>query len=284
MVIDFQRQRTRIIVAIALSIAIHEVALSLLHLPSRANNTEDVAATTKIVFEKPPPTPRPTPKPTPTPKATQPPTPPPHVTPPPHATAAPAPQIAGRAKGHPAKHRGGGAHRAIAKAKTGVYANPYAAGSGTGTSTGHGSGNAPGAGGGLNGTGSGNSGNGNGAVNANTPCGFVLFTPRDAPRYNNGTASETVIATVTYPDGHTEQERFPYPWVYPNGEANDPWSSTNLRKADEVARSGRPDPGVPAQLPPPGSDTSGYPSVIQYILAHTDSGGFTILHPCPNRG
>jgi len=284
MVIDFQHPRTRMVVAFALAIAIHEVVLGFVHLPSRPSNTEEVAVTTKIVFEKPLPTPRPTPKPTPTPAATQPPTPPPRVTPPPHATAAPVQQVAGRAKGRPAKHRGGGAHRAIVKTKTGRYVNPLAAGSGTGTSTGAGSGNAPGAGGGLGGNGSGTVGNGNGTVNANTPCGSVVFTPRDAPRYNNGTAFETVIATVTYPDGHTEQERFPYPWVYPNGEVNDPWSSTNLRKADEMARAGGPDPEVPAQLPPPGTDTSGYPTVIQYILTHTDAGGFTSLRPCPKQG
>jgi len=274
-VIDIQRFRDRMIAGIALSIALHEVLLGLVHGPSRPHDTEAEAQTTRIVFETPRPTPkpRPTPRPTPTP---QPPTPEPRVTPPPRSTPAPVKQIAGRAKGHPARRHGGGAHKAIAKAVTGTYANPHAAGSGTGTSTGHGAGVAPGSGGANGANGSGDVGNGNGAVNANTPCGFVDFRPHGAPRYNNGTATERIRATVTFPDGHTETEEFPYNWVYPNGEQNDPWSDTNLKKGDF---------SINLQTPPPGSDISSYPPLIQYIIKHSDASGFTDLPPCPkNRG
>jgi hypothetical protein len=278
MVIDIQRPRTRMIVAIALAVAIHEVVLSLMHVPSRPANSEEAAVTTKIVFE----TPRPTPRPTPTPKPTQPPTPPPRITPAPHVTVAAIAQVAGRAKGHPAPHRGGGARHAKAKAKKATtYANPKAAGAGTGTSTGQGSGDTPAVGGGLGGQGSGTSGNGNGSVNADTPCGFVDFAPYEAPRYRNGTAYEPIQAKVTFPDGHTQSEKFPYPWIYPDGEQNDPWSDTNLRKAQSQVRPGGEPPEALLQLPPPGADTSNYPSLIQYILSHTDANGYTVLKPCP---
>ncbi|GAC1578814.1 MAG: hypothetical protein NVS3B7_12550 [Candidatus Elarobacter sp.] len=278
MVIDLQRARTRMIVAFALAIALHEILLGAVHGPARPRDTESEAATTRIVFEKPRPTPKPTPRPSPTPRPTPPPTPEPRITPPPRSTPAPVQQVAARAKGRPAKHRGGGAHKAhVAKTKSGTYANPKAAGAGTGASTGQGSGNAPGTGGGLAGNGLGNAGNGNGAVNANTPCGFVDFKPTGAPRYSNGTAYEPIAATVTFPDGHSETANFPYKWVYPNGEQNDPWSDTNLRK-DATAP-------APMQAPPAGADVSSYPPLIQYIIKHTDASGFTLLPECPkNRG
>jgi hypothetical protein len=262
------------IVAVAVAIALHEVLLGFWHGPTRPDDREREAPTTKIVFEtpRPTPTPHPTPKPTPTPRPTQQPTPPPRVTPPPHVTPAPVQQVAGRAKGKPAHRHGGGARKAIAKSKIGTYANPHASGAGTGTSSGHGSGNVAGVGGGLGGNGSGDSGNGNGAVNANSPCGFVDFRPHGAPRYSNGTATEVIRATVSFPDGHTETAEFPYPWVYPNGEQTDPWSDTNLKKGDfEIA----------LQLPPPGSNAGSFPPLIQYILKHTNGAGTTDLPPCP---
>jgi hypothetical protein len=273
-VIDFRRYRDRMIVACALAIALHEILIGVVHGPARPDDRESEAATTRIVFEspRPTPTPRPTPKPTPTPRPTQPPTPEPRITPPPRSTPAPVQQIAGRAKGHPARRHGGGAHKAIAKAATGTYANPKAAGSGTGTSVGHGSGSQPGTGGGNGGNGNGDTGNGNGAVNANAPCGFVEFRPHGPPRYSNGTATETIRATVSFPDGHTETAEFPYKWVYPNGEQSDPWSDTNLRKGDFP---------VNLQTPPPGSDVGSYPPLVQYILKHSDQSGFTDLPNCP---
>jgi hypothetical protein len=266
--IDFARYRDRMIVALAIAIAAHEVFLGLVHAPPRPSDTEKDAQATRIVME----TARPTPKPTPTPRPTPQPTPEPRITPPPRSTPAPVQQVAGRAKGHPARRHGGGAHKAIAKATHGTYANPRAAGSGTGTSIGHGSGNQPGTGGGLGGTGTGNTGTGNGAVNANTPCGYVEFRPTAAPRYQNGTAYEPIQATVHFPDGHAESARFPYPWVYPNGEQNDPWSDTNLKKGDFP---------IALQTPPPGTDIGSLPPLLQYILRHSDASGLTDLPECP---
>ena len=269
MVIDLLRYRDRMIVAIALAIALHEILLGFVHGPPRLSDTEKEPVSTRIVMETPRPTPKPTPRPT------QPPTPPPRVTPPPHVTPAPVKEIAARAKGHPARRHGGGAHKAIAKAKTGTYANPRASGAGTGASSGHGSGNVPGVGGGLAGTGTGTAGNGNGAVNANTPCGIVEFRPTAAPRYSNGTAYEPVQATVSFPDGHTESARFPYPWIYPNGEQTDPWSDTNLKNPNFVTT---------LHFPPPGTDMSTFPDLIKYIIKHTDPGGYTDLPDCPKAG
>ena len=108
-------------------------------------------------------------------------------------------------------------------------------------------------------------------MNAETPCGVVTFLPHNAPRYSNGTAYETVRATVSFMDGHTETAEFPYQWVYPNGEQTDPWSSTNLKK---------PDFEIPMQLPPPGAATN-LPPLIQYIVKHTGPSGFTDLADCP---
>jgi len=272
--IDFRRYRDRLIVAFAIAIAAHEIFLGLMHGRGPSSDTEAEARATRIVMEspRPTPTPRPTPKPTPTPRPTPPPTPEPRVTPPPHSTPAPVQQIAGRAKGRPAVRHGGGAHKAIAKAAHGTYANPRAAGSGTGASTGSGSGNQPGPGGGLGGNGTGNAGNGNGAVNANTPCGIVEFKPTGPPDYRSGTAFEPVQATVTFPDGHRESAVFPYKWVYPNGEQTDPWSSTNLKNPNFV---------TVLHFPPPGMDRSSFPPLIQYIINHTDSGGYTDLPDCP---
>ncbi len=270
--IDFRRYRDRMIVAVAVAIAFHEVLLALVHGPAPPSDNEDSAVATKIVLQAPPspsPTPRPTPRPTPPP----PPTPPPRRTPPPRSSPAPVRQIAGRAKGKPAPHRhGGGAHHAAPKiATTGTYAAPKAAGAGTTAAAGNGNGRQPGTGG-QNGNGNGNQGNGNGSVNADTPCGIVEFKPIAAPKYDHGAASEPVEATVTFPDGHHESALFPYPWIYSNGEQSDPWSDTNLKNPNFITT---------LRFPPAGADASTYPPLIQYILKHTDPQGYTYLKPCP---
>jgi len=261
-VIDFRRYRVRMIVALALAIALHEILLGLVRGPVPPSDREDTAVATRIAIE----TARPTPTPAPTPP------PAPVATPPPRATLGPVPQVAARAHGRPAKHRAGGALQLTPKAPRGRHANPSAAGSGNGSAAGTGEGDLPGVGGGLSGKGAGESGNGNGAVNANAPCGVVEFLPYNSPHYDKGTAYEPVQATVTFPDGHQEKARFPYPWVYPDGEHTDPWSETNLKN---------PNYETTLQPPPPGADRSTYPALIQYILAHTDARGYTDLPECP---
>jgi hypothetical protein len=280
-VIDFRRYRDRLIVAFAIAIAFHEILFGFWRSPARPKDTEDTAVSTTITMRTPPspsPTPRPTPKPTPvptprpTPKLT--PTPVPRITPRPRVTVAPR-QVAARHKGTPAKRNGGGAPHAVpvAEATSGTYANPNTAGTGNGTSTGVGSGAEPATGGGQGGNGTGNQGNGNGAANADVPCGVVEFEPTAAPRYRNGTAYEPVAAIVTFPDGHRVAARFPYDWVYPDGEHTDPWSDTNLKNTNFV---------TVFHYPPPGMDTSTFSPVIQYIIKHSDAEGYTNLLPCPS--
>ncbi len=273
--LDFRRwrDRDRLIVAFALAIALHEVILAVVHGPARPSENDAGAVATHITIQTPPPTPRPgpTPRPTPTPPPTQPPTPRPRVTPPPHSTPAPVRQVAGRAKGRLAKTHGGGAPKPVAVKTVSVAVNTSTAGTGSGTSTGVGSGTTPGTGGGQGGEGNGNGGNGNGAVNADTPCGVVRFLPVDVPRYTSGTAYEKIGARVSFPDGHEERVTFPYQWVYPNGEQNDPWSRTNAKSEEPIV----------LQTPPPGSNVATFPPLVQYILSHTRSDGTTVLHDCP---
>jgi hypothetical protein len=267
--VDLQRYRSRLIVAFAFAIALHEVILPLLHPPARSNDDERHVAVTVITIE----TPRPTPRPTPTPAPTPPPTPPPQRTVPPRATLAPVPQLAARARGTPQRRHGGGARRALVLALSPApYAAPSAAGSGIGTTVGVGSGKGA-TGGGAGGNGAA-AGNGNGAASAESPCGVVDFSVDPAGDERRGnTVTERVFASVTFPDGHREPPvAFPYRWVYENAEQTDPWSFTNSNKPTLL---------VALQTPPPGTDVSTYPPVIQYILKHTQPNGTTDLPPCP---
>ena len=105
-----------------------------------------------------------------------------------------------------------------------------------------------------------------------TPCGFVTFIPHGPPRVVDGTWYERVKLTVTFPDGHRETEELPYPWVYANGEQNDPWSDTNL--------AAHPSSAVPLQLPPSGTDLKAFSPLIRYVLQHTRPDGKTDLREC----
>jgi hypothetical protein len=269
----------RWIIALALSIAINEIAIGFLRLPGPAPEAPPVKPTL-IVLERPRPTPRPTPQPTPRPTP-KPPPPPPIVYVPPRATVAPVPQIAAaKAAGIRAPVHGGAASKPIHHfknfdvyqqlAKSGLGHAAGVSGGGTGTGVG------PAAGGGANGTGAGNgeTGTGAGAVNANTPCGEVLFNVRGAPEYHNGAATERITATVQFPDGHTETDTFPYTWTYHDGERDDPWSSTNLPNHNLSVR---------LIFPPPGTDTASFPPLIKYILEHSRPNGTTVLEDCPNQ-
>jgi len=268
-VVDLERYRTRLILAFACAIALHEIVLSVLRSPTQPTAEERQPAAQVIVIQ----TASPTPTPAPTPRPTPPPTPPPRLTIPPRATLAPRPQLAGQARGTPSPRRGGGAPRArILAAVPAPFAAPSAAGSGTGTSVGTGTGNAPGVGGGLGAKGTGTSGNGNGAVNAQTPCGVVEFETDPVEERHGTTVGEHVTAIVSFPDHHRESAPFPYPWVYQNAEETDPWSSTNLKKGSF---------DIALQMPPPGADVATYSPLIQYIIKHTQSNGTTDLPPCP---
>jgi hypothetical protein len=124
------------------------------------------------------------------------------------------------------------------------------------------------------GAGSGTGGSGAGAIDADAPCGYVDFIPSESPKIVGNVAYETIRATVHYPDGHSDSEEFPYPWVYSDWMDTDPWSPINVRRSNTV---------VFAQMPPPGSDTRRYNEVVRYILDHTNPNGSTVLQPCPGR-
>ncbi len=271
--------RRRWVFAIALSVALNEVAIGFLRLPVRTPEPPPVKALTVVLERAPRPTPVPTPRPTPRP--TPPPTPPPPVRVRPRATIAPKPQVAApKAAGKENRVHGGAAakpihhfknfdvYQQLAKSRLGQSAGVSGTGAGTGA------GNATGGGAAGTGVGNGKAGTGTGAVNANTPCGEVVFNVRGAPEYRNGAATERITATVQFPDGHTETDTFPYSWTYENGERDDPWSATNLSKQNL---------DIALVFPPPGSDTSSYPPLIKYILEHTRPNGTTVLEPCPNQ-
>jgi hypothetical protein len=255
--------------AIALSIAINEVIIGLVRAPHPAPE-RPTRTPVMLRFER-----RPTPPPT------APPTPPPVVRVPPHVTPAPVPQVAAAkaagpvAKAHsgapakPTHHFDFDVYKQLAKNKLGRAEGVV----GTGTGTGAGDAVTGAGDPGTQGTGAGTDGTGSGAVNANTPCGTVTFIPRGAPAYHKGAASERIAVTVDFPDGHQETEVFPYLWVYENGERDDPWSKTNLKRD--------PDGPTPLVFPPAGTDTSSYSPLIKYILDHTRPDGSTVLAECP---
>jgi len=261
------------VLAVALSIALNEIVIGLLHPKPPPAETHVEPTIFTIAQRTPPPTPPPAPKPTPTP------TPPPVVRVVPRAKIAPHPQVAApRTKAQKEQTHGGSVSR-HANPKVDVYAELAHSGLGHGqgvTGNGTGVGAGPGSGGGDagNAEGNGTGGNGTGDMNASTPCGFVDFIPPTITDVRGTTYYETIEAVVHFPDGHEEKARFPYKWKYPDGERTDPWSATNLRDHPRMM--------TPAQTPPPTVDANSLSPVIQYLLQHTNVNGVTSLQPCPN--
>jgi len=258
-----------------LAVAITAIEAALAFAPWPHHTEPDRVLVANIQLEKPPP---PTPAPRPTPTAR--PTPRPVPTPAPqllaHVTPAPTQHAAPRV----ARHGGRSATRApvvhphalavaVVPAAHGDAALAPASGTGEGTGTGSASGDESGSA-----AGSGTGGAGTGAVNADAPCGYVEFIPAESPRIAGNVAYEKIRTTVHFPDGHTESEDFPYPWVYADYMATDPWSPMNVRKTDLV---------VFAQLPPPGADVRRFPPIVRYVLDHTNASGGTVLQPCPSQ-
>jgi len=220
-----------------------------------------------VVLERAAPTPRPTRRPTPRPTPV----------PAPLAVATTAPVLQ-RAAPPVRRHEGGVSaaapplprrvlHLVTLPKATGVSGVARAPGSGSGAGSGTGVEEGTGSG-----AGDGSGGVGTNAVNANVPCGYVAFIPDADRRVEGNVAYETIRATVHYPDGHTESDDFPYPWVYSDYMDTDPWSPINMRRNDLYPH---------AQLPPPGANTRRYSELIRYILDHTNADGGTMLQPCP---
>ena len=118
------------------------------------------------------------------------------------------------------------------------------------------------------------SGAGNAAAPAGDtrPCGFVTFSDPHGSQYDSRTHGfwVDIRMAVRFSDGSRQSMILDYPWYYPSEAAN-PWSDQNLR-----------DPNFPTrfQQPPPGK-TTGEPPLVQYVMAHSTADGLTLLRDCP---
>ena len=104
-------------------------------------------------------------------------------------------------------------------------------------------------------------------------CADVEYYQAGLTRIEAGTAYEAIRAVLTFADGHREQALFPYPWVYANAYATDPWTAAPPPKGAVYVR-------VAVQRPPAGFDLSTLPPQIALVLAHTDERGFVDLPGC----
>jgi hypothetical protein len=258
---DDPEQVRRYAIAIPSAIAITALLVAVGRLQPVNHTVAEQPPAATVRLERAPPTPRPTPKPTPKP------TPPPILKPVVRVTLAPVPQRAGVVTPRPA----GGAHAARHApphpAVAHTFAVPQAAG-GNGTAVAAGSGEGTGSG---DAVGSGDAGGG--SVNADAPCGVVDLIPFQSPDRRGAITNEYIRATVTFPDGHTQSEDFPYHFSYTD-PADDPWSAQNMRNDNFITR---------VQLPPPGANTSRFPELIRYIIDHTRQNGTTVLQECPRQ-
>lgn len=263
--------RRRLVLAFALALAVHEIAAGVFPwhrstIPQAPVEKITLARITRIehrVRPTPKPTPRPTPKPTPKPIV--------------HAKVIAPTQVKTRVvnPGRPSEHQ----HvKRIASARPLVRTKHHSkpatihvpmGGHGAGTST---TAKADTGGVGPGGTGTGVSGNGQGtggAPAAHEPCGYVEFLPQQQPRIDQSTGRiwEYVAIRVHFPDGTSETLNLDYPFYYAQ-QADDPF----LPGHDNVPAT--------FQFPPPGQRAS-EPPLVQYVMAHTSSDGYTLLQECP---
>ncbi len=273
-----EKFRERILWAIAISIALHEIVGGLWPHGNASPAPEPTVVAERIKIERPRPTPRPTPVPTPRPT--------PHVTPAPHYTLAPKVVVrapAAKAAATPTHTLGGAAaHKRIVHVTpppvTPKPAPPESLAEGTQSGKqngGSGTGGGAGAGtGGLAGTGegSGTTGNGNGGDTNSAPCGTVEFIPGHFSYNGDGSMRQAVSVLITLRDGEEQSGDIPYPFIY-SSEKENPFLHD-----DKLSKNG----GVFLQPPPPGSDVSKMPPAVQIVIAHTDpTTGATTFPDCP---
>jgi hypothetical protein len=123
---------------------------------------------------------------------------------------------------------------------------------------------------GPGGTGTGESGSGQGtggAPPAQEPCGYVDFVPNGKPTNdpNTGRVWEYVSIVVHFPDGSSQSLDLDYPFYYPS-EAQDPFIHDNIPATFEF---------------PPPNQAANEPPLVQYVIKHTSSDGYTLLRDCP---
>jgi hypothetical protein len=268
-----QADRRRLVIGFALAIALHEIVALVFpwHPEPAVQPPEPQVTIAKVVriehrpLPTPKPTPRPTPKPTPRPIVHS------KIVAPTHVK----PRVVN--PGRPSQHN---KVRHIASARPRVHTRFHRkpapihvemGGHGAGTST---KAKAETGGIGPGGTGTGESGNGNGAGGApaaQEPCGYVEFEPNETIVEDQATGRvwEHITMTVHFPDGSQQSVDLGYPWYYPS-RAEDPFLPQNSK--------------LPAtfQFPPPDQRDNQSP-LVQYVIAHTTTDGYTKLHECPGQ-
>jgi hypothetical protein len=244
--LDLSEPRTRLLLAAAISIAIHEAAAGLVpqtlrHPPPSA----EIVTRAQIVRVAIRPVATPTPRPVRVAERVHP------------VAAAPAPRRAAARRAPPRRivklalsqgrpiwdaAGGGNGHAIVASAGTGTNASAGAAGDAT----------AP--------------------ASDTRPCGFVTFSDPHGSQYDSGTHGfwVDIRMAVRFSDGSTQSMILDYPWYYPNEAAN-PWSDANLH-----------DPNFPTRFQkPPLEKAAGEPPLVQYVVTHSTADGLTLLRDCP---
>jgi hypothetical protein len=233
----------RILVALACSIALHELLAGLIPaLPAEDKKPEVVAHVTVARIEH-------TPAPTPTP------------TPPPIHTLAFTP--AGKASRRETVVHNGAARPKPPHALTATpdaYVAPVS-GQGAGEGTGSDAGSL---GRGSGGSGTGDAGNGGGAA----PCGYVELGSRGEATFNPETGKyerNNVYAIVHFSDGSTERLPFDWTWTYAS-EDEDPFKNLQAPMYFQF---------------PPEAQRANEPALVQFIMRYTNVNGSTRLNDCP---
>ncbi len=104
------------------------------------------------------------------------------------------------------------------------------------------------------------------------PCGFVTFSDPHGSQYDSRTQGfwVDIRMAVRFSDGSSQSMILDYPWYYPSEAAN-PWSDQNLR-----------DPNFPTRFqPPPSEKAAGEPPLVKFVMTHSTADGLTLLRDCP---
>ncbi len=246
MKLDLGEPKPRLLLAIAISIAIHEAAAGLvpqaLWRPSPSQEVVTHARILRVALRT---VATPTPRPVRVAERVR------------LVPAAPAAHRASARRGKPRRvvtHAVSAARPAWDAAGSGS-AHAIVASAGTGTNSGNGA-----------------SAAGDAAASDTRPCGFVTFSDPHGSQYDSRTHGfwVDIRMAVRFSDGATQSMILDYPWYYASEAAN-PWSDQNLR-----------DPNFPTrfQQPPP-EKAAGEPPLVQYVMAHSTADGLTLLRDCP---
>jgi hypothetical protein len=111
-----------------------------------------------------------------------------------------------------------------------------------------------------------------GATSGEQPCGFVTFSDPHGSSYDARSRGfwVDIRMSVRFADGTAQSLILDYPWYY-SSEAANPWSDQNLR-----------DPNFPTRFQqPPQRKAVDEPPLVQYVMAHSTADGLTLLRDCP---